>query len=189
MKHLIILLMTIPLILLLLVSCNQEKRDTQGEETISMYEKFVNQSMNSALNGSIKKVKITYSKSTEYGIISHVITSMESDKSYESILLIKENKNVFEIVDDAHNIIDKTTPFTHLEMTGVIKDGAYHIVSGVINDKNIDKVEISFLNGLLIETHKSNENTYEYVNINNTNDSGIQSIKALSSSGDIVYQY
>lgn len=95
----------------------------------------------------------------------------------------------WKILDKNYDVIKHDLPFTHMEMSGIINNGRYHIISGYINNNDIAYIKLNFLNGLLVKLEKSEANSYAYVIIDEEEGSVINKIEGYSTDGKLIYQY
>jgi hypothetical protein len=133
----------------------------------------------------VDKIQILFSKETEIGMLTY-FTFINKNKDYEGLAAFSDN-TALEIRNIAYEVIDRSVPMTHLELSASKDNGAFRIIGGQINSDKINYVNISFFNGTLAKVLKSEVNSYTYVDIENSG--GVNSIKAFGLNDELVFEY
>jgi len=176
---------------------NQEVQTTQatenklaetGSDVIKTY--IQQKDKNDILNFSVES-----SFNIEGGLISVYRFYDQNNDEYEGSTQFDYINGSYSIGTDDHTKVDKSVPFTQHEMSGQYsynnKKKGYFVISGIVNDDKISKINVNFNDGQLADiTIDDNMTMYAYV-INNDNayKIGIQKITASDKNGNTVYQY
>jgi hypothetical protein len=182
-----IILFLVALILSIITGCSLTANT--GSKLESEYEVFLQNEISSILNQKISDFQIVYTKDTKFGSLSHFTFVNNKGLLCEALVLAKKINDKWIVVNKSFSEVNKKVPFTHFEMSALITDqGRYHMVSGYLNDQNIDNIKITFFDGLLAEIKRSESNTFDYVRLDEP-EGGVQKIEAFSSDGKLIYQY
>lgn len=164
---------------------NQNTDETKLEEKIKQY---IEQN-NNFLNKKVSSIKIISTNIIAHGMLIFALYQIDNDsESYQGLFRVQQTNiaqdNV--IIDGALDKIDKSVPFTKIEMGGdaAIKGEqkkTYFFIGGVINNNNIKAINIQFDDGLLVSVQVDSYNTYNYARTDKL--VGITSIEAVDKDG------
>ncbi|WP_027086300.1 hypothetical protein [Cohnella panacarvi] len=157
------------------------------KEVFQEYKQLIKNSFEDELKQNLKSINLVYTKDSTYGDLSYVLFSTQ-DNDYEGSVIVDRNHQ--EILFQTLNKIDKSVPFTKLEMSGLINNkGRYHIISGFIRDDEITDIVIKFSTGLIVNVTKSEENTYSYVLIDEPEGNIVIGVEGINKDGEQIFAY
>jgi hypothetical protein len=154
------------------------------------YENALKNKIDLSTKQDINNLNITFSKEVENGYISQLIFSTKNGVKYEGVdYAVHDKYDNWNIIDENITPIDLKVPFTHMETSGTTKEGLNYIaISGVINDKNIASVKITYFDKHIVQVMKSELNqTYAFIRTDSNK--GANKMEGYSKANKLIYSY
>jgi hypothetical protein len=180
------------LFLILVAGCGAKSTSSVlNNNNFDAYQKTLSKTISEDIDTSIINLEIVFSKLTndQKGMLSYFIFEADDMKYQGSVFSDLNETNSWEVYSFFYKAIDQNVPFTKIQIAGTSKHGNYHMISGFIHDKNIEKIVISFTNGLLVEVRKGDTNFYSYALFGDDSDSQVAKVEGLSSEGEVIHYY
>lgn len=159
--------------------------------SLSIYQLALSDYVTHALHQHPNYVRVVYSKNYFNGYLSQFVFSLNGQR-YEGDDFAKHVNSKWSIINITYTPIDKSVPFTRMELGGTTKGGnPYMIISGVINNPRISFIDLNYIDGLLVRVMKlTNSNNYAtYAYARTDSEIGVKSIIGYSTDGKKLYEY
>lgn len=203
MKRIFTYIISLALILFIFVGCvnkfTSNKDDNQSSSNLDtsinsqLEENIKTYIRNNSSSENIKMFKIVSTSEVEHGMIISTIFEINNIK-YEGFFQIQQENSTenAKIINGDFTKIDSSAAFTVHQMSGVAsikgeQKKTYIIVGGVINNKKIKSINITFNDGLLANIIVGSNNTYSYVRADKL--VSIKLITALDKDGNTIFTY